>query len=96
MKKGKHTPGPWICLGTGVYAECKNHPQYEIIWSGHNTRNAPEEEKRANAELMAAAPKMKDWLYVMVGYVEHMADKDGAAPIETAKLIRSFLREMDG
>ena len=59
--KEKHTPGPWVAMGKAVYTESDN-PTREILWGGHNTRSASDEEKRANARLIAAAPEMYELL----------------------------------
>ena len=58
--KEKHatfTPGPWVAMGRAVYTESDN-PTREILWGGHNTRSASDEEKKANARLIAAAPEL--------------------------------------
>ena len=62
--KEKHatfTPGPWVAMGKAVYTESDN-PTREILWGGHNTRSASDEEKKANARLIAAAPAMYEVL----------------------------------
>ena len=57
----EHTPGPWEAIGTGVYAE-----SLEIVFGAHNTRSASDDEKRANARLIAAAPAMLAALELLV------------------------------
>jgi hypothetical protein len=56
-KQVTHTPGPWVAMGKAVYTESDN-PTREILWGGHNTRSASDEEKKANARLIAAAPEL--------------------------------------
>jgi hypothetical protein len=56
-KHATHTPGPWVAMGKAVYTESDN-PTREILWGGHNTRSASDEEKKANARLIAAAPEL--------------------------------------
>ena len=66
--KEKHatfTPGPWVAMGKAVYTESDN-PAREILWGGHNTRSASDEEKKANARLIAAAPAMYEALANLV------------------------------
>ena len=54
----RHTPGPWVAIGTGVY-QADEVGNREIIFGGHNTRSADSgHEQVANAELIAAAPEM--------------------------------------
>jgi len=56
-KRATFTPGPWVAIGKAVYTESDN-PTREILWGGHNTRSASDEEKKANARLIAAAPEL--------------------------------------
>lgn len=60
-KRATFTPGPWVAMGKAVYTESDN-PTREILWGGHNTRSASDEEKKANARLIAAAPAMYEVL----------------------------------
>ena len=60
-KRATFTPGPWVAMGKAVYTESDN-PTREILWGGHNTRSASDEEKEANARLIAAAPAMYEVL----------------------------------
>jgi hypothetical protein len=64
-KRATFTPGPWLAMGKAVYTESDN-PTREILWGGHNTRSASDEEKRANARLIAAAPEMYEALANLV------------------------------
>ena len=50
----KHTPGPWEACGKAVHAETGR----EIVFGSHNTRSGSDEEQRANARLIAAAPEL--------------------------------------
>ena len=70
--KEKHatfTPGPWVAMGKAVYTESDN-PAREILWGGHNTRSASDEEKKANARLIAAAPAMYEVLQELAESME--------------------------
>ena len=66
----KNTPGPWEAIGTGVYAE-----KLEIIFPAHNTRSADDDEKRANARLMAAAPTLLEVLEHTLEGLRNIAPK---------------------
>ena len=62
IKEVKHTPGPWEACGKAVHAETGR----EIVFGGHNTRSGSDEEQRANARLIAAAPELLEALKVAV------------------------------
>ena len=62
----KHTPGPWTTTGPNVRADngalvatAQDH------WNDHKT---PQEEKEANAQLIAAAPELLAALKNLLGY----------------------------
>ena len=50
----KHTPGPWMVLGKGVYTDYL--PSHQIVYQFH--QSATDEEAEANARLIAAAPDL--------------------------------------
>jgi hypothetical protein len=58
----KHTAGPWVALGNGVFTDDSAPQMREILHSIYNTRSASKEEQRANALLIAAAPEMLEAL----------------------------------
>jgi hypothetical protein len=96
--KEKHatfTPGPWVAMGKAVYTESDN-PTREILWGGHNTRSASDEEKKANARLIAAAPDLlaQCKLFEKVLRACIMAG-DSGAELELEKL-REVLAKVDG
>jgi hypothetical protein len=70
-----HTPGPWLREGRFVYALrdtfFAGKPAKENIFDccvqGHGT---PEEEKEANARLIAAAPELLKYLIIMTELVK--------------------------
>ena len=68
-KRATFTPGPWVAMGKAVYTESDN-PTREILWGGHNTRSASDEEKKANARLIAAAPEMYEVLQELAESME--------------------------
>jgi hypothetical protein len=68
-KRATFTPGPWVAMGKAVYTESDN-PTREILWGGHNTRSASDEEKKANARLIAAAPEMYEVLQELADSME--------------------------
>ena len=68
-KNATFTPGPWVAMGKAVYTESDN-PTREILWGGHNTRSALDEEKKANARLIAAAPEMYEVLSELLDTLE--------------------------
>jgi hypothetical protein len=68
-KRATFTPGPWVAIGKAVYTESDN-PTREILWGGHNTRSASDEEKKANARLIAAAPEMYEVLQELADSME--------------------------
>lgn len=90
-----HTPGPWRVRPDGVtiqgngtlyVADCRVSSDYRS-----------DKETRANAKLIAAAPRMKDLLATMTG----MAEIDGLGSQSnewrTALLIAdALLKEIDG
>lgn len=63
----KHTPGPWESVGRAVYTAHEN-PSREIIWDGHNTRSAGNDEQLANARLIAAAPELLEACQAMIAW----------------------------
>jgi len=95
--KEKHafTPGPWVAMGKAVYTESDN-PTREILWGGHNTRSASDEEKKANARLIAAAPEMYEQckLFEKVLRACIMAG-DSGAELKLEKL-REVLAKIEG
>ena len=93
--KEKHatfTPGPWVAMGKAVYTESDN-PTREILWGGHNTRSASDEEKKANARLIAAAPAMYEVLQELEESME-LAKNYGYE--KEHAMIREVLAKVDG
>jgi len=89
------TQGPWIAMGKAVYTESDN-PTREILWGGHNTRSASNEEKQANARLIAQAPAMYDMLRdVLVEYQAEAKAEGWDLPI-IGEMIRELLAKVDG
>ena len=98
LTKEKHatfTPGPWVALGKAVYTESDN-PTREILWGGHNTRSASDEEKKANARLIAAAPELLEQCKLFEKVLTHLINSgDSGADLERDKL-REVLAKVDG
>ena len=80
MSKLKHTPGPWEIEGTFVYSlqDCEwlgnpsKENRFDLNIQGFK---CPQEEKEANARLVAAAPEMLEALinvkkYGCSGYID--------------------------
>jgi hypothetical protein len=86
-KRATFTPGPWVAMGKAVYTESDN-PTREILWGGHNTRSASDEEKRANARLIAAAPAMYETMKAILAVV------NDPGPIFPGTAIGDKLREV--
>lgn len=77
MSAAKHTPGPWLREGNTVYALMhfgfrKGVEQFKNrFWAGvYKDREVSEEEREANAILIAAAPELLEAL--QMGYAETM------------------------
>jgi len=86
-KHATHTPGPWVAMGKAVYTESDN-PTREILWGGHNTKSASDEEKKANARLIAAAPEMYETMKAILAVV------NDPGPIFPGTAIGDKLREI--
>ena len=94
-KHATHTQGPWVAMGKAVYTESDN-PTREILWGGHNTRSASDEEKNANARLIAQSPAMYEMCKLFEECMETIDGKDGYdASYELAK-VREVLATVDG
>jgi len=98
--KEKHatfTPGPWVAMGRAVYTESDN-PTREILWGGHNTRSASDEEKKANARLIASAPELLEQCKLFEKVLEKLSEwqriKDMKVCLDGADLDRDKLREV--
>jgi hypothetical protein len=94
-KHATHTPGPWVAMGKAVYTESDN-PTREILWGGHNTRSASDEEKKANARLIAAAPELLEQCKLFEKVLTHLINSgDSGADLERDKL-REVLAKVEG
>ena len=95
LTKEKHatfTPGPWVAMGKAVYTESDN-PTREILWGGHNTRSASDEEKKANARLIAAAPEMYEMLKELESGIHLARARKGSKTIDK---LREVLAKVEG
>ena len=96
LTKEKHatfTPGPWVAMGKAVYEATRYR---EILWVGHNTRSASDEEKEANARLIAAAPDLLAQCKEFEKCLTHLINSgDSGADLERDKL-REVLAKVDG
>ena len=90
-KRATHTPGPWVAMGKAVYTESDN-PTREILWGGHNTRSASDEEKKANARLIAAAPE----LLAQCKFLERMLVTTGHHSSNRLAKVREILAKVEG
>jgi len=94
-EKRTFTPGPWVAMGKAVYTESDN-PTREILWGGHNTRSASDEEKKANARLIAAAPELLEQCKLFEKVLTHLINSgDSGADLERDKL-REVLAKIEG
>jgi len=94
-EKQTHTPGPWVAMGKAVYTESDN-PTREILWGGHNTRSASDEEKKANARLIAAAPELLEQCKLFEKCLTHLINSgDSGADLERDNL-RAILDKVEG
>ena len=94
-KHATHTPGPWVAMGKAVYTESDN-PTREILWGGHNTRSASDEEKNANARLIASAPELLEQCKLFEKVLTHLINSgDSGADLERDKL-REVLAKVEG
>ena len=92
-KRATFTPGPWVAMGKAVYEATRYR---EILWVGDNTWIASDEEKKANARLIAAAPAMYEACKLFEECMEFIDGRDGYdASYELAKL-REILAKVEG
>jgi hypothetical protein len=63
--KPKHTPGPWKAIAGSVFTE-SDSPCFEIVHGKYLTRSGTEDQRMADAHLIAAAPQMAEALLQLV------------------------------
>jgi len=91
--KAKHTPGPWHHVGDGlVYTELTSNDDEAIFICDTGNSRAANEEERANAQLISAAPELLaalqalEWAVSGVDYIEtEYADQVAQARAAIAK-----------
>ncbi len=78
MSNNKHTPGPWICSPVANFSDTL----ISFIQSGETPvaqlrglTTGQEEEAKANAKLIAAAPELLEALQAVLMYEKRGADK---------------------
>ena len=89
-KRATFTPGPWVAMGKAVYEATRYR---EILWVGDNTWIASDEEKKANARLIAAAPAMYEVLQELAESME-LAKNYGYE--KEHAMIQEVLAKVDG
>ena len=94
-KRATFTPGPWVAMGKAVYTESDN-PTREILWGGHNTRSASDEEKKANARLIAAAPELHAQAKILERLLTELAMQGETGTDEALEEVRALLAKVDG
>lgn len=92
-----HTPGPWDCDGTQVYAE------HLCICNAYRSRTddegnwMPNKEVEANARLIAAAPELLDALHSAKGTIEYLlANADNGPAYNCIEVIAAAIAKAEG
>jgi len=76
MNNSKHTPGPWMAAEMGVIANgLTTHGNFYVC----SLIDPNNEEDKANARLIAAAPDMLEALKLAYGRIKHDDDCDWRA-----------------
>ena len=94
-KRATFTPGPWVAMCKAVYTESDN-PTREILWGGHNTRNASDDEKKANARLIAAAPELHAQAKILERLLIELSMQGETGTDEALEEVRAVLAKVDG
>lgn len=92
MSEARHTPGPWqnqemlsgttSAHGSRVVSFITTGP--ENVADVCDSRGISEEEARANARLIAAAPELLEALAKLIGCIDHGSD-DPTATLDAAR-----------
>lgn len=90
MSQSRHSAGPWTVERFGNYFEIQAIiPMYERAVVVANTLNTEymlsEEDNRANAQLMAAAPEMLDALCLAINAMEFIDCPDARHAVECVR-----------
>lgn len=96
MSEQKHTPGPWKVNDLGYVGTAESEsgwtlisvPAAEIEADGHFIKLPPDEEQKANARLIAAAPELLSTLQAASAQLDS-ACRDFAALVETSEACMS-------
>jgi hypothetical protein len=81
--KAKHTPGPWTLTadGAGWYIECSPERGHSVAYIraeiGEEDPDTSDDEKEANARLIAAAPELLEALIALLGVAPSKAPGAG-------------------
>ena len=81
--KAKHTPGPWTLTadGAGWYIECSPERGHSVAYIraeiGEEDPDTSDDEKEADARLIAAAPELLDALIALLGVAPSKAPGAG-------------------
>jgi len=94
-KRATFTPGPWVAMCKAVYTESDN-PTREILWGGHNTRSASDDEKKANARLIAAAPELHAQAKILERLLIELSMQGETGTDEALEEVRAVLAKVDG
>ena len=95
-KRATFTPGPWVAMGKAVYEATRYR---EILWVGDNTGSASDEEKSANARLIAAAPAMYEVLQEILAPCPvkgYLGKYDHRRTYNARKKAREILAKVEG
>ena len=87
MSKRAHTPGPWnyslsnIAFTAGAITFGSDTTLIgEVYGKNGDTEYSPEEEMKANARLIAAAPALLEELILLLKYTNDVGDEFGTWP----------------
>lgn len=90
MTETKHTPGPWTVSKSGVSVDAG--PTGPRI---RQERGAPDEELRANASLIAAAPDLLAAVKALLIVAEH-GECEAMHPDEADHMARAAIAKAEG
>ena len=89
MSEPKWTPGPWFDGGMDHHGQSIVRQEFiEICTCWHHSVGAIEQEMKANARLIAAAPELYDYLDIMCSALMEMTDLGGGLSSDVESMLR--------